>query len=360
MTLTVLADVRRLEPVRPSDLAEQMHLDLSTVSRHVTGLVDRGLLERAADPDDARAQLVRLTPAGDDVFTTIVESRAASIGDAVRHWSTNDRRTAHRAARAPRARPCRGPHHHPHEAIPRTDQPGAAPMTTTLTHRQIMVVLSGLMTGTLLASLDQTIVSTALPDHRRRARRHRPPLVGRHRLPAGVDGLDPALREDQRHLRPPAGLHVRDRRLPRRIAALPGRRRTCGSSSAPGRSRGSAAAGCMVLAFVIIGDIIPPHRPRQVPGLLRRRLRRLQSSSARCSAASSSTSSTWRWIFFINIPLGHRGARHHQRASCTSRPSGTTTRSTTSAPACSSSASRACCSPSSVAASSAGAPRSSW
>jgi len=31
-----------------------------------------------------------------------------------------------------------------------------------LTHREIMVVLSGLMTGMLLAALDQTIVSTAL------------------------------------------------------------------------------------------------------------------------------------------------------------------------------------------------------
>src|SRR3954467_12392905 len=32
-----------------------------------------------------------------------------------------------------------------------------------LTHRQIMVVFSGLMLGMLLAALDQTIVSTALP-----------------------------------------------------------------------------------------------------------------------------------------------------------------------------------------------------
>ena len=31
-----------------------------------------------------------------------------------------------------------------------------------LTHKEIMVVLSGLMTGMLLAALDQTIVSTAL------------------------------------------------------------------------------------------------------------------------------------------------------------------------------------------------------
>src|SRR3954471_21790410 len=32
-----------------------------------------------------------------------------------------------------------------------------------LTHRQIMVVFSGLMLGMLLAALDQTIVATALP-----------------------------------------------------------------------------------------------------------------------------------------------------------------------------------------------------
>ena len=34
---------------------------------------------------------------------------------------------------------------------------------TRFTHRQIMVILTGLMTGMLLAALDQTIVSTALP-----------------------------------------------------------------------------------------------------------------------------------------------------------------------------------------------------
>ncbi|HUX71097.1 MAG TPA: hypothetical protein VMV41_11340, partial [Cellulomonadaceae bacterium] len=34
---------------------------------------------------------------------------------------------------------------------------------TAFTHRQIVVILFGLMTGMLLAALDQTIVSTALP-----------------------------------------------------------------------------------------------------------------------------------------------------------------------------------------------------
>ncbi|MEA2702174.1 MAG: hypothetical protein QOD63_119, partial [Actinomycetota bacterium] len=36
-------------------------------------------------------------------------------------------------------------------------------ITPDLTHRQILVIFSGLMLGMLLAALDQTIVSTALP-----------------------------------------------------------------------------------------------------------------------------------------------------------------------------------------------------
>ncbi len=39
----------------------------------------------------------------------------------------------------------------------------ATPAVPRLTHRQILVVFSGLMAGMLLAALDQTIVSTALP-----------------------------------------------------------------------------------------------------------------------------------------------------------------------------------------------------
>ena len=49
-----------------------------------------------------------------------------------------------------------------------TDRPGAGVVAppaprVELTHKQIMVVMSGLLSGVLLASLDQTIVSTALP-----------------------------------------------------------------------------------------------------------------------------------------------------------------------------------------------------
>ncbi len=44
---------------------------------------------------------------------------------------------------------------------PTTAEP-AAPPAPTLSHRQILVVLSGLLLGMFLAALDQTIVSTAM------------------------------------------------------------------------------------------------------------------------------------------------------------------------------------------------------
>ena len=79
-----------------------------------------------------------------------------------------------------------------------------AEATPSHTHRQILVVFSGLMAGMLLAALDQTIVSTALPT-----------IVGElggldHLswvvtvVPAHLDRQHAALREDQRHLRPQA------------------------------------------------------------------------------------------------------------------------------------------------------------
>lgn len=92
VTVTVLADIKRVGPVRPSDLAEQLRLDLSTVSRHLSNLAKRGLVERTADPADARAHLVHLTLDGQRLLSEIFENRAANLGAAVRRWSATDRR----------------------------------------------------------------------------------------------------------------------------------------------------------------------------------------------------------------------------------------------------------------------------
>jgi len=49
-------------PTRGSALACQFHIDKGAISRQIQHLVDLGLAERAADPEDGRAQLVSATP----------------------------------------------------------------------------------------------------------------------------------------------------------------------------------------------------------------------------------------------------------------------------------------------------------
>ena len=89
--LAVLHETRRLGMVRPSDLAAQMRLDLSTISRHLRSLEQQGMVARTADPDDARAQRISITARGGHVLARLMDHRAATIRDAIAHWPQDDR-----------------------------------------------------------------------------------------------------------------------------------------------------------------------------------------------------------------------------------------------------------------------------
>jgi DNA-binding MarR family transcriptional regulator len=65
------AEIRLLVPLagtetgrRPTDLAHELHLTASGVTRALLPLEKRGIVMRDRDPADARASLARLTPAG--------------------------------------------------------------------------------------------------------------------------------------------------------------------------------------------------------------------------------------------------------------------------------------------------------
>lgn len=62
--LSALTSVDRLGPLRLGDLAEREQVAPATLTRIVANLVDTGLLERHADPDDGRCWRVAITPAG--------------------------------------------------------------------------------------------------------------------------------------------------------------------------------------------------------------------------------------------------------------------------------------------------------
>ena len=151
-------------------------------------------------------------------------------------------------------------------------------------------IFGALALGMFLAALDQTIVSTALPT-----------IVG------DLGGLS--------HLSWVVTSYLSRRRPRRRCTASSAtctgasrcsRRRSSSSSSARccrARRRrstqlilfralqGVGAGGLMVGAQAIIGDIVPPRERGRYMGFIGSVFARLERRSARCSAASSSTTS---------------------------------------------------------------------
>jgi EmrB/QacA subfamily drug resistance transporter len=170
-----------------------------------------------------------------------------------------------------------------------------------LSHRQIMMLLSGLMLGMLLAALDQTIVGTALPT-----------IVGK------LGGLDHYSWVVTAYLL----ASTASTPLYGKISDLYGRRPVLlfaistflvGSLLA-GMSQnmvqlvlfrgvqGLGAGGLMTLAFTIISDVVPPRDRGRYQGLFGAVFG--LSSVAGPLVGGYFAEHDWRWIFYINIPLG--------------------------------------------------------
>lgn len=60
---SLLSHIAAMEPVRPSDLAAKMNLEVSTLSRNLQPLIAQGWVDLGPGPD-ARTRLVALTVAG--------------------------------------------------------------------------------------------------------------------------------------------------------------------------------------------------------------------------------------------------------------------------------------------------------
>src|SRR5204863_8736078 len=73
-----LAEIFRNEAIAQVSLAAALDVDQMTVSGIVSRLEKRGLIERYPDPNDSRAKLAKLTPAGLELVT-----RAKNVGRAL-------------------------------------------------------------------------------------------------------------------------------------------------------------------------------------------------------------------------------------------------------------------------------------
>jgi DNA-binding MarR family transcriptional regulator len=77
-------------PLRASDLVARLGLDKSTVSRQVAALVDLGLVDRAPDPADGRAQVLTPSAEGSARLQRIREARRARWESDLADWPPSD------------------------------------------------------------------------------------------------------------------------------------------------------------------------------------------------------------------------------------------------------------------------------
>ena len=88
----LLFPLTRLGPLRQGALAELVHADPSTVSRHVTLLVERGLVHRVADAQDGRASRLVVTPAGQAALEQLRDERNAHLAAVTAGWAPDELR----------------------------------------------------------------------------------------------------------------------------------------------------------------------------------------------------------------------------------------------------------------------------
>lgn len=77
-------------PVRPSDAADALDVNPSTVTRYARALEQEGFVRVAGDPADRRSCLISATVEGSAELARFAEAGVDIFGDVIRDWSAED------------------------------------------------------------------------------------------------------------------------------------------------------------------------------------------------------------------------------------------------------------------------------
>ncbi|MDY6810969.1 MAG: MarR family winged helix-turn-helix transcriptional regulator [Actinomycetota bacterium] len=86
----LLVLLSRHDAIRMSDLLADLGLEKSTLTRQIDSVVRLDLVERHADPDDARARLVALTDEGRERLDAVATTAAAVWRERLSRWDPDD------------------------------------------------------------------------------------------------------------------------------------------------------------------------------------------------------------------------------------------------------------------------------